>query len=297
MPQRKMTKGQREELVRLMGEIVAECSSPATKTQEFLSHGGRIRMFRRDLASLMKQAIERFHDPNFRGQLSMPTIRGRLAKLFPGIRIPRADYLITRLPPGSEGAFIFPKLSYLGKHFGVTDPYGEGYQQLVLLCLAKTTGNCYLPKPSRDNGVTLNLRDEVRDGLVKLERLTPGHTWSAPISLGDMGKAYDRPCVTNDLKSGWLNLGSLHGLIVALINQRDLYGYGGSSFTCNGEACLLHNEKTGSTKESFPEIDFSNMRYEYGHEDIRRYYEPSYRVYYRPLRAYVGLKPWRDDIS
>jgi hypothetical protein len=286
-----MTRGQREELAKLMVEEAGTCSCSTTAAQAFLSHGGRIRQFRKDLVKFLEDHISRYYDPNFSSRLSLPEIRLRLMELLPGIRIPRADYLITKLPKDCAGAFIFPKLSFLGRRYNVPDPYGDGFNTVVLQ-LAEEAGLNYLDLPSPEDDSSLTLHPAIKAWLVKKERTEPGHTWTAPVNAGMLGAGYDLPDVEANLKNGWLHLSSAHGLIFILICKDALPN---QNYTCHGDTCRVRNRLTSQEAITVPEISASTpFHYAYGMEGISRYYNPGHRPYYRPLQAYVGPQAWRE---
>lgn len=112
-----------------------------------------------------------------------------LKTAFSGLNLTGAEAIAKQImaPKTSNGSRIIPKLSALGRIFGIVDPYGSGYGQLVqkvLDAIAQTRKfNNYRKDKLNEENIRLNA--EVRIRLEKLEAADQNDFLVLAINFGD----------------------------------------------------------------------------------------------------------------
>jgi hypothetical protein len=102
----------------------------------------------------------------------------------------RASQLMP-LPKGADGVALIPKISYLGKRWGLGDPYGRDYggiveQVLALIAAHRPFQNWH----ERDLGPSHRIHANVKELLMRLEAESPGDVLVFPTSFGNLYAGY-----------------------------------------------------------------------------------------------------------
>jgi hypothetical protein len=118
----------------------------------------------------------------------------RAARIFDGMDLSQASVLATRLTPVSEGAdgvALIPKISYLGEHWNLGDPYGKDYGRLVEEVLAViAAARPFYNWCEGDLGPKHRINAKVKEVLMRLEDRTPGDALVLPASVGELYAGY-----------------------------------------------------------------------------------------------------------
>ena len=187
---------------------------------------------------------------------SLNDLQTRLQKAIPGlpITLPIGD---TYVPQGFDGMALVPKLSALARIFGVDDPYGSGYGELLEKVLDIIGGKRSFY--NYRNGVLgsnyLRLHDEVRSKLEALESEADGDVLVVPISFGNLFAGYSaRNARHTALGKGQLPLGSVQVACLLLSMSERLVSYDDLWIDCPADE---YNDDADGEWSYSPCFDFS----------------------------------------
>lgn len=113
----------------------------------------------------------------------------RLMVAFPDLKFTDAEIKASQvaIPEGADGVMIIPKLSALGRIFGIADPYGSGYGQLVekVLDAIANTRKLYNYRSGELDENYIRLHADVKSLLEELESADEADFLVLPINFGD----------------------------------------------------------------------------------------------------------------
>lgn len=117
-------------------------------------------------------------------------LKERTSDIFSGIDLTRVDDLAASCDriASADGISVIPKIAYFGRFFGISDPYGSGYSQIVehVLYLVSKSGPFYNCCESKLGERCIRLDEEVKTLLRQKEEETPGNVLVLPFNFGSI---------------------------------------------------------------------------------------------------------------
>ncbi len=222
-------------------QVIRTLCIPDFKAQQFIDSSSKVKAFKEGVAKLLNELLDLnpfaaewirqtlYYPKGWRAK-SVNEQVAKLAKEFPGINLSRVDYLVRYIGCDhrfDDGIAVIPKISFLGKFFGVENPYEdgyEGYDHLVDLFLEKSPSLKSLrvrfdPKSSspEDNREYYRIDRDVRDILTQLEDSNSGDVLVLPFNFGNLYAGWSARAAKWDiLKGGNLPLVSIQMLCLLI---------------------------------------------------------------------------------
>ena len=142
----------------------------------------------------------------------------------------------------ADGIALIPKVLWFGHIWGINDPYGRGYNQIVaglISLIGKSRWFPYCLDLSR-NGIRLH--PQVKRLLMQLEENLPGDVMTLPISLGNHYAGYSpRHARCESLHCSQLPLGVVQVGFLLLTMRKRLVTSNQLSVNCPGDVCDRDN--------------------------------------------------------
>jgi len=111
-------------------------------------------------------------------------------RVFLGIDLSKVSARVSQLmpvPEGADGIALIPKVSHLGKRWGLEDPYGKNYGRIVEQVLALiASSRPFYNWCEGDLGPSHRIHANVKQLLMRLEAETPGDVLTLPMSFGNL---------------------------------------------------------------------------------------------------------------
>lgn len=166
-----------------------------------------------------EKVVQKYYYPKGWKVPNVTELKERTARIFEGIDLSYVDELASKtvLPASADGIALIPKLSYLGKLWGLNDPYGKDYGRVVEK-VVQLIGNFRAFHNYREGCLTerhIRLNKEAREILEQLEAETPGDALVLPINFGNLYAGYSvrnvrwKALHTNQLPLGSAQIGCL----------------------------------------------------------------------------------------
>lgn len=169
----------------------------------------------------------------------LETQANEMGNIFPGLHILNlASAFIPNIPENFDGLTLLPKVSSLGKVFGVKNPYADGYQVLVSMVLKLLAQRgLLLPEYAEEFGDTpVNLEPRVASKLKRLEAATDSDYMVLATSTGNFFGGWDfGDARSTALLLNLLPIGSVHAGCILLMMPDRLRKIGDLMLGCLGD--------------------------------------------------------------
>jgi len=271
-----VTDGQKKELRRHIEEAIEKSGLDKDGIQRVLARGGEFQSANVELLCKLGRPEENpfkdekvsqsyYYYPQGWAVPSIVELKERTAKLFEGIDLSHVDELAGSItvPANADGIALIPKIAYLGKLWGIEDPYGSGYCQVVVK-VVELLGNSRAFYNYREGELGENyirLHEQVKHLLKQKEDETPGDVLVLPFNFGNLYAGYSaRNARWESLHSAQLPLGSAQVGCLLLVMPERLVAYENLFIDCPGDE---YNWGAGGGWSHYPYFYFRDDQLEF----------------------------------